>query len=47
MREPIAALLIGTMALGMAGGADMETKEGARDFDFWMGSWKIHNRRLR
>jgi hypothetical protein len=20
---------------------------GARDFDFWMGAWKIHNRRLR
>jgi hypothetical protein len=19
---------------------------GARDFDFWMGEWKIHNRRL-
>jgi hypothetical protein len=22
-------------------------KDGARDFDFWMGAWKIHNRRLR
>src|SRR5258708_36481458 len=21
--------------------------DGARDFDFWMGNWKIHNRRLR
>jgi hypothetical protein len=20
---------------------------GARDFDFWMGSWRVHNRRLR
>jgi hypothetical protein len=23
------------------------TREGARDFDFWMGSWKVHNRYLR
>ena len=23
------------------------TREGARDFDFWMGSWKVHNRVLR
>ena len=22
-------------------------RDGARDFDFWMGAWKIHNRRLR
>src|SRR5882757_7261912 len=21
--------------------------DGARDFDFWMGSWKVRNRRLR
>jgi hypothetical protein len=25
----------------------MRTREGARDFDFWMGSWKVHNRYLR
>jgi hypothetical protein len=23
------------------------SKDGARDFDFWMGSWRVHNRRLR
>ena len=23
------------------------TREGARDFDFWMGNWKVHNRYLR
>jgi hypothetical protein len=22
-------------------------EKGARDFDFWMGSWHVHNRRLR
>ncbi len=22
-------------------------KNGARDFDFWMGTWKVHNRYLR
>ena len=21
-----------------------KTRDGARDFDFWMGSWKVHNR---
>src|SRR4029078_3608584 len=47
MRQAIAAVLTGTLAVGMLEGADMETKQGARDFDFWMGSWKIHNRRLR
>jgi hypothetical protein len=24
-----------------------ESSDGARDFDFWMGSWKVHNKRLR
>jgi len=47
MRRQLAAMLIGTLALGVAEGADMQVREGARDFDFWMGSWKIHNRRLR
>jgi hypothetical protein len=23
------------------------TRDGARDFDFWMGSWKVHNRVLK
>ena len=25
----------------------MTERDGQRDFDFWFGSWKIHNRRLR
>ncbi len=25
----------------------MQTREGMGDFDFWMGSWRVHNRRLR
>jgi hypothetical protein len=25
----------------------VETASGIRDFDFWMGSWDVHNRRLR
>jgi hypothetical protein len=25
----------------------LETQGTARDFDFWMGSWRVHNRRLR
>ncbi len=24
-----------------------ESSDGARDFDFWMGGWKVHNKRLR
>jgi len=24
-----------------------ESSDGARDFDFWMGSWKVHSKRLR
>ena len=24
-----------------------QVENGARDFDFWMGSWRVHNRRLR
>jgi len=27
--------------------APATNKDGARDFDFWMGSWKVRNRRLR
>jgi hypothetical protein len=27
--------------------AALHTEPGARDFDFWIGSWKVHNRRLR
>lgn len=25
----------------------VQAKDGARDFDFWMGRWKVRNRRLR
>jgi hypothetical protein len=39
-------LVIGALTL-TAEGADMLGSDGSRDFDFWMGSWKIHNRRLR
>jgi NIPSNAP len=46
MRRPLAGLLVGAIALG-AEGAEMQARDGARDFDFWMGSWKVHNRRLR
>jgi hypothetical protein len=28
-------------------GATSGVQSTARDFDFWMGSWKVHNRRLR
>ena len=27
--------------------AAREISDGARDFDFWMGGWKVHNKRLR
>lgn len=26
--------------------ATTNTRDGVRDFDFWMGSWKVRNRRL-
>jgi hypothetical protein len=28
-------------------GATARVESTARDFDFWMGSWRVHNRRLR
>jgi hypothetical protein len=31
----------------MAVSATTESAVRERDFDFWMGSWKVHNRRLR
>ena len=46
MRNRLAALLIGVLALSAEGG-DVKTGNSSRDFDFWMGSWRVHNRRLR
>src|SRR5262245_53619066 len=37
--------VIGALAVATEGAA-ME-RDGGRDFDFWMGSWKVHNRRLK
>ncbi len=38
----------GAWPASAGGGVEMVTeRDGARDFDFWMGAWKIHNRRLR
>jgi hypothetical protein len=45
MRVIRAGCLIGALALATEGAA-ME-RDGGRDFDFWMGSWKVHNRRLK
>jgi hypothetical protein len=28
-------------------GIDVQTEPSTSDFDFWMGRWKVHNRRLR
>jgi hypothetical protein len=36
--------LLSTLA---AGGLQAGERNGQKDFDFWMGSWKVHNRRLR
>jgi hypothetical protein len=46
MKKAWAGLLAGALAIA-AEGAEMPANDGARDFDFWMGAWKIHNRRLR
>jgi hypothetical protein len=39
-------LLIVAIASSLEG-ADAASRDGARDFDFLMGSWNVHNRRLR
>jgi len=47
------AVLAGTAAAAepeTAAGTEattMKSDDASRDFDFWMGAWKIHNRRLR
>jgi hypothetical protein len=46
MGKRLCLALIAALAASAAGG-DMPTRDGARDFDFWMGSWRIHNKRLR
>jgi hypothetical protein len=47
MREKLAGLVIVVMAATGSDGGTVTAGDGSRDFDFWMGSWKIHNRRLR
>jgi hypothetical protein len=39
-------IVMGALALTTEGAA-MTKRDGVHDFDFWMGSWKVHNRRLR
>ena len=47
MSTRLLAALVGALAVAGAQAAGAETRDGSRDFDFWMGSWKVHNRRLR
>jgi len=42
----LCGLLLGGLAVA-AQGAETPSHDGARDFDFLMGSWNVHNRRLR
>jgi NIPSNAP protein len=42
----LCGLLIGGLAVA-ATAAEDKPRDGARDFDFLMGSWTVHNRRLR
>jgi hypothetical protein len=46
LRKRLLGLLVGALALGAEGG-EMTARDGSRDFDFWMGPWRVHNRRLR
>ena len=46
MNTRLAEVLIGALAPGTEGG-ETKTRDGSRDFDFWMGAWRVHNRRLR
>ena len=51
LRLGLVGLLLSTSRIRPAVAAEGETmvteSAGAHDFDFWMGSWKVHNRRLR
>jgi hypothetical protein len=43
----LARTFVACLAATAARGDDLTTRDGARDFDFLMGSWTVHNRRLR
>jgi hypothetical protein len=47
MRTRLVTALIGALVVAGAQAAEPQSRDGSRDFDFWMGAWKIHNRRLR
>src|SRR5262245_27158611 len=47
MRKRLAAVLVGALAVSGTEGSDMQGRGGSGDFGFWMGSWRVHNRRLR
>jgi hypothetical protein len=46
MLKQLATVLIGVLAASALEGGE-GPRDGSRDFDFLLGSWKVHNRRLR